>query len=184
MISRITVASLWKASFYLTAVFLLYSCSPKTTTSSSGDNGGSAYQEDLSKYRPQTEDFVFAKSAGNNEQNDSGISKNTNYPQPDGHLSEEIDQVIQMTIDYNKQRRYIQGYSIQVYSGTEISEVHQVEDKLHALGYKPDTKFDSPIYRTKIGRYYTRLEANKDFNEIREMFPLAVLVSERLPQID
>ncbi len=85
-----------------------------------------------------------------------------------------------MTIEYNKSRRYFSGYSIQAYSGVEVKEAYAVDDKLRSLGYLPNTKFDSPIYRTKIGKYYTRLEANKDFNEIKAIFPLAVLVTEKI----
>ncbi|MGB3465695.1 MAG: SPOR domain-containing protein [Cyclobacteriaceae bacterium] len=184
MISRIIGASLWKASLIMGMAILMYSCSPKVSKTSSKDSGGSAYQEDLSKYRPVTEDFVFAKAVkaeGNKNSTGQNVQE---YETPDSHLKDEIDQVVQMTIDYNKQRNYIPGYSIQVYSGTEIGEVNKVEDRLHSLNYKPVTKFDSPIYRTKIGRYYTRLEANKDFLEIKKMFPLAVLVVEKFPMID
>lgn len=176
MISKTIVASLWKASLFLSLIVLLQSCTPNVVTSNSG-----SYKEDLSKYRPQLEEYTpltaeYIKQADG----ESSSSAKTDYPEPTNHIKDEIDQVVQMTIDYNKSRGYFIGFSIQVHSGTEISEVNDVEDKLHSLNYAPNTEFDSPIYRTKIGRYYTRLEANKDFNEIKRIFPLAVLVSEKI----
>lgn len=168
---------MWKASFLFVigSILLLQSCTPKVTTTSSG-----SYKEDLSKYRPSFDEYTPYTTENNQLETNGAVVNNKDYPEPTNHIKEEIDQVVRMTIDYNKSKGYFNGYSIQAYSGTEISEVNAVEDKLHALQYKPKTEFDSPIYRTKIGKYYTRLEAMKDYNDIKEIFPLAVLVTEKI----
>lgn len=169
---------MWKASFLIIigSLIALQSCTPKVTTASSG-----SYKEDLSKYRPVFEEYVPLTADNNQSGNDSGsTATDIDYPEPTNHIGEEIDQIVQMTIDYNKSKGYFNGYSIQAYSGVELKEANAVDDKLRALGYLPNTKFDSPIYRTKIGKYYTRLEAIKDFNEIKEIFPLTVLVTEKI----
>lgn len=178
MISKTIVASLWKASLAIVvgSIIFLQSCTPKVATSSSG-----SYQEDLSKYRPALEGYTPLTMEEINQKNDGDLgSGKTDFPDPTNHIKDEIDQVVQMTIDYNKSRGYIEGFTIQAYSGVEIKEANAADDKLRSLGYRPKTTFDSPIYRTKIGAYYTRLEANKDFNQIKAMFPLAVLVNTKI----
>ncbi|MEL7145772.1 MAG: SPOR domain-containing protein [Bacteroidota bacterium] len=140
-------------------------------------NSSSSYTEDLDKYLPELEAYtpVDVKAATK----DDNASQAAQFPEPTNHVKKEIDEVVEMTIDYNKARNVINGYSIQVYSGTEIREVEEAEAKLRQLSLLFRTRFTSPIYRTKVGRFYSKIEANKELRSIKKSFPLAVLVTER-----
>jgi len=174
MISRTIAASLWKVSIILGVAIAVQSCTPKVATSSSA-----SYKEDLSKYRPDLDEYIPLAVVKNKNDGDNAGEK-ISYPDPTNHLREEIDQIVDMTIDYNKSRNYVNGFSIQVYSGTEVREKDAVNLRVYErLGKTPKTTFDSPLYRTKVGRYYSRLEANKDMRAIKKLFPLAVIVSEK-----
>lgn len=172
MTSRTIAASLWKVSLLLVVLVCLGGCTPKVVSTSSD-----SYKEDLSGYLPEFDEYepVDPKS----EVEDQSGTVKADYPEPTNHIRKEIDQVVEMTVDYNKSRNVINGYSIQVYSGTEIREVEQAEAKLRELSLKFNTRFTSPIYRTKVGKFYSKIEANKELRSIKKTFPLAVLVSER-----
>ena len=172
MTSKTIAASLWRVSLLLVLLAGLDSCTPKATTSTSD-----SYKEDLSKYLPQLESYEPLDMQAVTKGQEGQQAKT--YPEPTNHIKTEIDEVVEKTIAFNKSRNLINGYSILVYSGTELREAEQAEAKLRNLSLEFNTRFTSPIYRTKVGRYYSKLEANKKLRTIKKTFPLAVLVSER-----
>ena len=172
MTSKTIAASLWKVSLLLVTLIALDSCTPKVVSNSS-----STYKEDLTKYLPDLAEYKPTDPKGTSD--DQGTSEAASYPEPTNHLRQEIDQVVEMTVDYNKSRNVVEGYSIQVYSGTEIREVEEAEAKLRQLSVKFRTRFKSPIYRTKVGKFYSKIEANKELRSLKKSFPLSVLVIER-----
>ncbi len=172
MTLRTVVASLWKVSLLILLVVGIESCTQKSTSSTST----AAYQEDLSLHRPQVAAYVPTKVDTNRD----GGSTANNYPAPTNHIKDEIDQIVEKTIDYNQSKRYVNGYAIQVYSGTESREKDQAELKVYALERVPRTTYTQPIYKVKIGQFYTRLEATKFLNEVRTEIPAAHIVFEKI----
>jgi len=42
-------------------------------------------------------------------------------------------------------------------------------------------KYDEPNFRVKVGKYYSRLDAQQDYSAIKEKFSSAIVIPERIP---
>lgn len=77
---------------------------------------------------------------------------------------------------------YINGFTIQVYSGDSRSDAR--EEQMNVIRYFPEEEsrmiFDSPNYKVRFGEYYTQMDAQPLFMRVKERFRNAILVPVRL----
>jgi hypothetical protein len=151
-------------------------CKPpqKTVTGTSGK-----YYEDLSGSRPKSESVSAEEStSGSTPQRDIKA-----YIEPVYAVNKQLDAVLDSIDRINLTRKFIDGYTIQVYSGQKREEALTVKKEL--LQYLPkieaDVHYNQPNFRVKAGRYTNQLEAQKDFQAIRNYFPTAIIVPDRIP---
>jgi hypothetical protein len=89
-----------------------------------------------------------------------------------------LDAVLDSIDRLNLSRRSIEGYTIQVYSGTNKDDALNVKKQLtqSVSGISSEVQYEQPNFKVRSGKYYTRLEAQKDFDQIKKFFPAAIVV--------
>jgi septal ring-binding cell division protein DamX len=82
----------------------------------------------------------------------------------------------------NQTVKYIDGYTIQIYTGNDRNEADQAKEQALSLdvALNPTISYYQPSYKVKVGQYATRLEAHKTYESLKKQFPRALLVPERI----
>jgi cell division protein FtsN len=96
----------------------------------------------------------------------------------EGTIRIEQDEKIAVLLDlYKTALKTSEYYRIQVGFGSHAqaeSIKANVETDFPSLPSKID--FDSPTYRVRVGKFKTKMEAERKFNEVREKYPNAMLL--------
>ena len=147
---------------------IVFSCSTvkKTTV---------GYSEDLSPNRPtfSTADPVIRKP------DTDVVAKKT---VPTTNVNKKLDGVLDSIDRINLTKRYLDGYTIQVYSGQKREEAMNVKQKMvYEAGDLPSSlQYVQPKFRVTVGSYITRIEAQKDLVRLKRIFAAAILVPEKV----
>lgn len=102
---------------------------------------------------------------------------------PEHAVTEEVNEVLDSIARFNKERLFVDGYTIQIYSGLKRDEAMNAKKKVMDI-YKEvvtDIHYQQPKWSLKTGSYYTRLEAQRDLRKLKQIFPTAILVPEKVP---
>ncbi|PCE63220.1 SPOR domain-containing protein [Sediminicola luteus] len=84
-----------------------------------------------------------------------------------------IDRLLELYTESNKEKGY---YRIQIFSGTHAaSQKAKEEARVEFPDWSVKITFDQPNYKVKIGRFNTKLEAERQLIEVRKKFPGALL---------
>ncbi|MFY0607373.1 MAG: SPOR domain-containing protein [Cyclobacteriaceae bacterium] len=147
-----------------------WGCKTSSVTSSTA----SSYSEDLTQLRPE-----MTPLKNNNKdlvvvQNDGKV--------PNNHLKAELDSVNQIIIANNLSREFVDGYTIQIYTGNDRKEADRAAETASylLLDIDPKVEYAQPNYKVKVGQYVNRLEAHEVFEKLKESFPLALLIPDRI----
>ncbi len=108
------------------------------------------------------------------------------YAQTKGEIkiktTPEIKNLVSKRIAYNKSKKSIKGYRIQIYYGSENGAIHA---RSKFLGLFPNTAtyidYESPDWKVKVGNFKTKLEADKAREEILLVFDGAFVLEEKIP---
>ncbi|WP_420582386.1 SPOR domain-containing protein [Reichenbachiella sp.] len=156
----------------VTIATLLQFCAPTASTSTSN----AVYEEDLSIYRPSytLEDETVAAENSTEESYTSTVE----YVTPTNDIKTELDTVLYRIKKSRENIKYVDGFSIQLYSGNNRDKANQVKVKVYEVleEQRPRVSYDQPNYKVRVGEYYSRLEANTDFVTLQNHFSRAVLV--------
>lgn len=107
-------------------------------------------------------------------------SENPNGSEVKIYQDDEVNNLIQKHIDYNRRPKGIPGYRIRIFSerGNEARE-HMFEQKSRFLVHFPDInpveRYEAPNWKLYVGNYITKSEAIKALNKIRKHFPYAFI---------
>lgn len=164
--------------FFLTA--LIAACSPLLNTSTDKD-----YYEDLSVFRP-----IYATSETTDRQLVELLNTGESELEPleipeefkaEFDLTYKLDSLLDSVAINNQQLKFYQGYTIQVYTGNSRDEANQAKAVVYRIlpSSRPEVSYDLPNYKVKVGKFNNRLEAQKDFAEIKRKFPKAILVPQQ-----
>ncbi|MEP2025197.1 MAG: SPOR domain-containing protein [Reichenbachiella sp.] len=156
----------------VTIVSLLQFCAPTATKSTSN----AVYEEDLSVHRPS---YTLGDDAIGEEPTEAeAYSSTAEYVTPTNDIKAELDTVLYRIKKSRENIQYVDGYSIQLYSGNNRDKANQVKVKTYEVleDERPRVSYDQPNYKVRVGEYYSRLEANTDFVTLQKYFSRAVLV--------
>ncbi|MBS1544953.1 MAG: SPOR domain-containing protein [Bacteroidetes bacterium] len=132
------------------------------------------YHEDLYPLRPKFEDPIDTMVQAGHKKKPDVVAENT--------VNKPVDAVLDSINRFNVTRKFIEGYTIQIYSGQNREEAMNSKKKL--LTDIPDLtgelEYSQPKFRVKVGSYYSRLEAQKDLYRLKKIFPNAILVPEKI----
>lgn len=155
---------------------LAASCaSPKSTTVSSQ---GSGYSEDLSMWRPKTE----AVATPTNTTGSTEPIKQTQYVEPKYAVNKQLDTVLDSIDRFNVARKFIDGFTIQVYTGLKREEALNAKKSLATSfpDLSSEVEYSQPNFRVKVGKYYNRIDAQKDYVMIKKNFPTAIVIPDKV----
>lgn len=163
-----------KHIFTLAILSLFSSCISTLNTSKPKSTEG--YSEDLSAYLP--EEIIDSTSFSLSENNPSKIVDSTLV------ITERLDSALVLVNTYNDETtKYIEGLTIQLYSGNDRSKAKNVQMKAYRYysESKPRIIFDQPNYKVRMEHFYSQLEAYPVFKDVHSRFPRAILVPARIP---
>jgi len=164
--------------FVLLGSFLLSACASKVTTSSSS---GSKYSEDLSVWRPEAiEKKDTARS--NNTPSAPERVRTDEYVEAQYAVTDQVDAVLDSIHRANLSNGFVDGYTIQVYSGIKREDALNVKKKMTQTlpELESDVQYRQPNFRVRTGRYLSRLEAQHDYLSVKKHFPNAIVIPDRI----
>lgn len=105
----------------------------------------------------------------------------SSWSQQEGELkiesSQSITQLLAKKRAYNKNKKYLKGYKVQLFYGSEEGALKTREDFMSVYpDISSELKFHSPYWKVWVGCYTSRLSADKGLNEIKEGFSSAIVV--------
>lgn len=95
--------------------------------------------------------------------------------------SEKIDDLIEQKKAFNKNNKNSIVYKIQLYNGNE-SEAYTIERNFNSSfpEYETHVIYKSPEWKTQVGNFNTRLEADKILNIIKIKFAGAIVLEDKI----
>lgn len=157
-------------------IVLLLVSGCKTTKQTTTTQDGK-YSEDLSGLRPKVEEQTENNSIPEKTKRDPKV-----YVEPLHTVNKQLDAVLDSIDRINLTRKFIEGYTIQVYSGMKREDALSVKKQLTTSIPKLESELQylQPNYRVKTGKYFTRLEAEKDYEKVKQYFPAAIVVPDKI----
>ncbi|HNP17900.1 MAG TPA: SPOR domain-containing protein [Fulvivirga sp.] len=152
----------------------IYSCSPSATTSTSSVE---TYSEDISVLRPS-----FEEAPDNTKESIATKEKIESYPEPKHDVTKQLNSVLDSIDRIKANINFVDGYTVQVYSGINSEEAKIARGKVYSLipDAAPILKYDEPNFKVKVGKFYSRLEAQKTYYQLKKRFPSAIIIPERI----
>jgi hypothetical protein len=161
-------------------IVFLYSCSPSTKPTTTAGNGKHA--EDLSGLRKievasDTGKTTTVGSKPGETKRDPSI-----YLEAKHSVNQTLDAVLDSIDRVNKQIGMVDGFTIQLYSGVQRDEALNAKKQISTAmpELDSDLQFVQPNFRVRVGKYFTRMDAEKDFIAVRRFFPNAIVLPERI----
>jgi hypothetical protein len=134
-------------------------------------------QEDLASIRPH-----FDPPPDTGKHYAGNPVKNVAVVTPVMMVNEKVNFVLDSIDKFNRLRKVVPGYTIQVYSGLNSEEARNARRRLQEeLGMHADMQYIQPKWRVRVGNYFTNLDAQKDLVRLKRAFPNAILVPESIP---
>ncbi len=95
--------------------------------------------------------------------------------------SEKINNLIEQKRNFNKKNKNSIVYKIQLYNGNE-TEAYKIRSNFSASfpEYKTRIIYKSPEWKTQVGIFNTRLEADRVLNIINEKFSGAIVLEDKI----
>ena len=131
------------------------------------------YSEDLQTYRPEVAtDTTETPDQATDDQE----------VEPVDHESELINGKLSALNGTNRRSGTTAGYTIQVYSGTSRDLASKAKAKVYRIlpESRPETKYEQPIYKVRVGQFGDRLEAQATYAELLDEFPEAAVIPTRI----
>ena len=93
-----------------------------------------------------------------------------------GVIIEESKQIKDLMEVRNETAKLEKCFRIQIFNGS-INEANEIIEKLKESSDLPvDMTFETPNYKVRIGKFRTRMEAEKNLIKIREDYPAAFVI--------
>lgn len=154
---------------------LVWSCAT-TSTPRSNTGKNQEYREDISAYRATP--AVVTKA--NRDTLDAFVeADSTALP-----VTDKLNTVLDTATAYARANiSYVDGFTIQVYAGNDraLAKDFQLDIIRKLPEAEPKMVFEQPNYKVRIGLYYTRLEAQEFYQQVKIYFPKAILIPTRIP---
>ena len=159
--------------FLLIGSLTLSVCTQKVVPTDTSDK---EYYEDLSSFRPDISDYQES------EHDSTEIAgKKEEIITPTLDVTEELAILMDSISKVNLETEYYE-YTVQVHIGNNREAANQARlDVIRILpDVKPRLEYKSPSYRVKVGKYFNNVEAYQTYVRLKEKFPNAIIVPERV----
>lgn len=170
--SQKSEAGIPRSDFYiLTPIFFFL-----IATSCQAQRPTKPYYEDLSALRPKVNPETI------NPKDSLRVKSQAPSVPVQFSVNEKVDAILDSIDRFNLTRKFVDGYTIQIFSGQKREEALNANKKMSE--FVPDLKatvqYQQPKFRVTVGKYFTRLEAQKDLYRLKRVFANAILVPERI----
>jgi hypothetical protein len=161
--------------------FLLYifmmSCASHQATTTSGNAGNAKYSEDLSVVRPKLENIKSDTVITQKDQ-----IKQTVYVEPKYAINQQLDEILDSISSINRNLKFIEGFTIQVYAGSKREEALNIKRQLATSlpEIESEVQYVQPNFKVKAGKYLQRLDAQKDYMSVKKHFPSAIVIPDKI----
>lgn len=159
-------------AYRLIIVLFILVTSCKTANLQTSD--ASSYEEDLSHLRPDISSDEKEEIKPTIISNDTVASNN--------ELKIALDSVNSIIVKRNKSIAYIEGYTVQVYSGYDRDAASAAKSLIERLdeSFEAEITYYQPTYKVKVGEYTNKLEGHKALESLKPHFPRALLLPARI----
>jgi hypothetical protein len=155
----------------LTSIFFFL-----VTTACQAQRPTKPYYEDLSSLRPKV------MRAESNSKDSLRTKKQVSVLTPQFAVNEKVDAILDSIDRFNLTRKFVDGYTIQIFSGQKREDALNANKKMSesVSDLKANIQYQQPKFKVTVGKYFTRLEAQKDLLRLKRVFTNAILVPERI----
>lgn len=164
------------------AGFLMVACVSSKTPSTKP--GSTAYDEDLSAFRPRYGVAVKPVPSSPEKAPESPATSPAKRPVTDQpmHVNRRVDMLLDTIAMRNKAVKHTMGYRIQIYVGSSRQDADAA--KVYCYQNLPELfpymTFSNPTYRVKIGDFLTRMDAERYQEKLRDLYPSAMIIQDRV----
>ena len=155
-------------------LLMMANCASQQQVTSSSSTG--SYTEDLSAWRPSFEIPQDSAMTQANERTEKP------YVEAQYAVNKQLDTVLDSIDRINMTKKYVDGFTIQLYTGLNKDEALDIKKKfsIDMPEMESEMTYAQPNFRVKSGKYFTRMEAQKDFIEIKKFFTNAIIIPDRI----
>lgn len=150
------------------------------TTQSPSKKNNKAYEEDLSIYRPKfksaNESDIQSRDSQPVQASKSAISDSPL------HVNKKLDAILDTIAIRNKSVKFTNGFRIQIYVGNDRKSADDA--KIYTYQKYPEIfpylSYQQPIYKVKIGDFLNRMDAERYYSDIKDLYPSAMILPDRV----
>lgn len=160
---------------------LLAACATATKTSTVS-SGPQKYSEDLTVLRPKVTSTTTTGNGTGSTTTPTEARKQTTNVEPKYAVTKKLDGVLDSIDRINVQRAFVDGFTIQVYSGSKKEDAMKAKQELASSlpDLQSEVLYSQPNFRVKVGKYYSRIEAQKDYLDVKKLFPTAIVIPDKV----
>jgi len=139
-----------------------------------------AYEEDLSLYRPK---FKSANESTPQTSESQPIqATKTTFSDSPLHVNKRLDAILDTIAMRNKSVKFTNGFRIQIYVGNDRKSADDA--KIYTYQKYPELypylSYQQPIYKVKIGDFLSRMDAEKYYSDLKDLYPSAMILPDRV----
>ena len=165
------------------AAFWQCAATPAITGGRSTTGNYNEYSEDLSAARPVYSTTAPPPAARPAPAADTPRRPTREVPLTEAlHVNRRLDAVLDTLATQNRRVRYAPGYRVQVYVGNERAAADAL--KLQLYQQFPELSaymsYQQPTYRLKVGDFMRRMDAERYFSRLKQVFATAQMQPDRV----
>ena len=102
--------------------------------------------------------------------------------EPKYAVNKKLDTVLDSIDRYNVSKEFIDGFTIQIYAGLKREDALNAKKNLSSSlpDLSSEVEYSQPNFRVKVGKYYSRIDAQRDYVAIRKYFPTAIVIPDKV----
>jgi len=106
----------------------------------------------------------------------------TSFKKPKFDNTKVLGEILNQLKKYNESFKYVSGFRIQVYSGSEMNRANETQNKLVSkfkslgLSHQVYKTFDSPTWKIRVGDFNNEIAAHRLKHILKEDFPAAIVL--------
>jgi hypothetical protein len=107
----------------------------------------------------------------------TGHRKKSAHLVPISAITDQLDYLLARKKEASEHLKYVHGYTVQVYTGSNREEAFKIRSRLHTQypTMMPSVSYDLPHYTVQVGKFLNKLEAYPTYAAIRRHMPQAII---------
>ena len=178
-------------TFFVILILFMNSCASAVKVSGGNNSGNTTttqlpskrnekmVDEDLSAYRPKYKPSSQSEITSTDEIKTVPSPSVTDVPL---HVNKRLDAILDTIAMHNKSIKFTNGFRIQIYVGNDRKAADDA--KIYTYQKYPEIfpylSFQLPIYKVKIGDFLNRMDAERYFSDIKDLYPSAMILPDRV----